>query len=61
MFVGTKRQAQETIMEEAARCGMPYVNERWLGGMLTNWSTIYQRIRNWNALNACAIVAKSIA
>jgi small subunit ribosomal protein S2 len=45
MFVGTKRQAQETVREEAMRCGMPYVTERWLGGMLTNWSTMYQRIQ----------------
>jgi small subunit ribosomal protein S2 len=44
LFVGTKRQAQETIKEEALRCGMPYVTERWLGGTLTNWSTISQRI-----------------
>ncbi len=44
LFVGTKRQAQETIRDEATRCGMPYVTERWLGGTLTNWSTIYQRI-----------------
>jgi small subunit ribosomal protein S2 len=44
MFVGTKRQAQETIHDEAIRCGMPYVIERWLGGMLTNWSTMHQRI-----------------
>ena len=44
LFVGTKRQAQETIKEEANRCGMPYVTERWLGGTLTNWSTISQRI-----------------
>jgi len=44
LFVGTKRQAQETIKEEAIRCGMPYVTERWLGGTLTNWSTISQRI-----------------
>lgn len=44
LFVGTKRQAQETIKEEAERCGMPYVTERWLGGTLTNWSTISQRI-----------------
>ncbi|PKO08470.1 MAG: 30S ribosomal protein S2 [Chloroflexi bacterium HGW-Chloroflexi-2] len=44
LFVGTKRQAQETIKEEAMRCGMPYVTERWLGGTLTNWSTISQRI-----------------
>jgi len=44
MFVGTKRQAQETVRDEAIRCGMPYVSERWLGGMLTNWSTMHQRI-----------------
>ncbi len=44
LFVGTKRQAQETVKEEAIRCGMPYVTERWLGGTLTNWPTIYQRI-----------------
>jgi len=44
LFVGTKRQAQETIKEEATRCGMPYVTERWLGGTLTNWATISQRI-----------------
>jgi small subunit ribosomal protein S2 len=44
LFVGTKRQAQETIAEEAVRCGMPYVTERWMGGMLTNWSTMHQRI-----------------
>src|SRR5512136_2991924 len=45
LFVGTKRQAQETIQEEATRCGMPYVTERWLGGTITNWLTIQQRIR----------------
>ena len=44
LFVGTKRQAQETIREEAERCGMPYVTERWLGGTLTNWKTIKERI-----------------
>ena len=44
LFVGTKRQAQETIALEAQRCGMPYVNLRWLGGTLTNWRTIRQRI-----------------
>jgi small subunit ribosomal protein S2 len=44
LFVGTKRQAQDTIEEEAIRCGMPYVNQRWLGGTLTNWRTIRQRI-----------------
>jgi small subunit ribosomal protein S2 len=45
LFVGTKRQAQETVAEEAARCGMPYVTERWMGGMLTNWSTMNARIQ----------------
>jgi small subunit ribosomal protein S2 len=40
LFVGTKKQAQETIQEEATRCGMPYVNQRWPGGMLTNYQTI---------------------
>jgi len=45
LFVGTKRQAQETVAEEAARCGMPYVTERWMGGMLTNWSTMHARIQ----------------
>jgi len=50
MFVGTKRQAQETIVEEAMRCGMPYVTERWLGGMLTNWSTMFNRIQELEKL-----------
>jgi len=50
LFVGTKRQAQETIMDEATRCGMPYVTERWLGGTLTNWSTIYQRVQELERL-----------
>ncbi|CAG1016584.1 30S ribosomal protein S2 [Anaerolineales bacterium] len=44
LFVGTKRQAQETVVAEAQRCGMPYVNERWLGGTLTNFRTIRSRI-----------------
>ncbi|MDN4473586.1 30S ribosomal protein S2 [Demequina zhanjiangensis] len=44
LFVGTKRQAQETIAEQAARVGMPYVNERWLGGMLTNFQTVSKRV-----------------
>ena len=45
MFVGTKRAARNTIQEEAQRCGMPYVNHRWLGGMLTNYKTIRQSIQ----------------
>lgn len=44
LFVGTKRQAQATIQQEADRCNMPYINQRWLGGTLTNWVTIKQRI-----------------
>ncbi|MCX8125959.1 MAG: 30S ribosomal protein S2 [Dehalococcoidia bacterium] len=44
LFVGTKKQAQEAVQTEATRCGMPYVNQRWLGGMLTNFSTIQSRI-----------------
>ncbi len=45
LFVGTKRQARDIIAREATRCGMPYINYRWLGGTLTNWRTIYQRVR----------------
>jgi len=45
LFVGTKRQARDIVMEEAARCGAPYVNQRWLGGMLTNFKTIRQSIK----------------
>jgi len=50
LFVGTKRQAQETVAEEATRCGMPYVTERWMGGMLTNWSTMHARIEQLERL-----------
>lgn len=50
LFVGTKRQAQETIAREAARCKMPYVNHRWLGGTLTNWRTIRDRIETLKKL-----------
>lgn len=50
LFVGTKRQAQDTIAAEAARAQQPYVNERWLGGTLTNWQTIKQRIDYLNKL-----------
>ncbi|WP_448592928.1 30S ribosomal protein S2 [Thermoflexus hugenholtzii] len=51
LFVGTKRQAQETIAAEAQRCQMPYVNYRWLGGTLTNWRTIRERIRYYIQLD----------
>ena len=44
LFVGTKKQAQDAVKTEAERCGMYYVNERWLGGMLTNFKTIQSRI-----------------
>jgi small subunit ribosomal protein S2 len=44
LFLGTKRQAQDSIEQQAMRCGMPYVNQRWLGGTLTNWRTIRHRI-----------------
>lgn len=50
LFVGTKRQAQETIQGEAIRAGMPYVTARWLGGMLTNWRTIRQRVNELERL-----------
>ncbi len=52
LFVGTKDSAQEVIKEEAIRCGMPYVNHRWLGGMLTNYKTIRQSIRRLRDLEA---------
>lgn len=50
LFVGTKRQAQDTIRDEAGRVGMPYVTTRWLGGMLTNWRTIRQRVNELDRL-----------
>jgi small subunit ribosomal protein S2 len=50
MFVGTKKQAQEAVAEQASRVGMPYVNERWLGGMLTNFQTVYKRLQRLKEL-----------
>jgi small subunit ribosomal protein S2 len=50
LFVGTKKQCQDSIEEEAARVGMPYVNHRWLGGLLTNWRTISERIQRLHEL-----------
>src|SRR3974377_1207712 len=52
LFLGTKRQAQESIAEEANRCGMFYVNHRWLGGTLTNWSTLQKSIKRLKLLKA---------
>ena len=52
LFVGTKKQAQDSIKEEAERCGMYYVNERWLGGMLTNFETIKTRIKQLAEIDA---------
>ncbi len=52
LFVGTKKQAQEAIAEQAARVGMPYINHRWLGGMLTNFQTVYKRLQRLKELEA---------
>jgi small subunit ribosomal protein S2 len=52
LFVGTKKQAQEAIEQEAVRCGMFYVNQRWLGGMLTNFGTINRRVQRLKELEA---------
>src|SRR5439155_13467641 len=52
LFVGTKRQAKEAIEREAARCGMPFVNERWLGGTLTNYRTIRHRLKRLQELES---------
>src|SRR6186997_117447 len=51
LFVGTKKQAQESIAEQATRVGQPYVNQRWLGGMLTNFSTVYKRLQRLKELD----------
>src|SRR5436305_13591530 len=52
LYVGTKKQAQEAIAEQARRVGMPFVNQRWLGGMLTNFSTVYKRLQRLKELEA---------
>src|ERR1043166_9485609 len=52
LFVGTKKQAQEAIANEATRVGMPYVNHRWLGGMLTNFQTVHKRLLRLKELEA---------
>ena len=55
LFVGTKRQAQEAVAEEAKRCGMFYVNQRWLGGLLTNMVTVQKSIKRLKALDAMSV------
>jgi len=52
LFVGTKKQAQEAMSEQASRVGMPYVNHRWLGGMLTNFQTVYKRLQRMKELES---------
>jgi small subunit ribosomal protein S2 len=52
LFVGTKKQAQDSVRDEASRVGMPYVNNRWLGGLLTNWRTISDRIQRLHELRS---------
>ena len=54
LFVGTKRSARDAVQKEASRCSMPYVNQRWLGGMLTNFKTIRQSIKRLNELDEMA-------
>jgi small subunit ribosomal protein S2 len=54
LFVGTKRQAQEAVAEEATRAGMPYINQRWLGGLLTNWVTVQKSVKRLQELDEMA-------
>ncbi len=54
LFVGTKRQAREIVREEAQRCGMPFVDQRWLGGMLTNFKTLRQSVKRLKEMEAMA-------
>ena len=58
LFVGTKKQAQDAIKEEAQRCGMYYINQRWLGGTLTNFKTIRSRIDRLNKINQMEIIGE---
>jgi small subunit ribosomal protein S2 len=59
LFVGTKKQAQEAIAEQASRVGMPYVNHRWLGGMLTNFQTVHKRLQRMKELESIEITGQS--
>src|ERR1035437_10146575 len=61
LFVGTKRQAQEAIAEEANRCQMDYVNQRWVGGLLTNMLTVQKSIKRLNELEGMASVEDGYA
>src|SRR5665213_3939360 len=54
LFVGTKRQAQDAVAEEATRAGMPYINQRWLGGLLTNWVTVQKSVKRLQELDDMA-------
>ncbi len=54
LFVGTKRQAQEAVAEEATRAGMPYINQRWLGGLLTNWVTVQKSVKRLQEIDEMA-------
>jgi small subunit ribosomal protein S2 len=54
LFVGTKRQAQDAVAEEATRAGMPYINQRWLGGLLTNWITVQKSVKRLQELDEMA-------
>ena len=54
LFVGTKRQAQEAIAEEATRCSQFYINQRWLGGLLTNYTTVQKSIKRYKELEVMA-------
>ncbi len=55
LFVGTKRQAQDAVAEEATRAGMPYINQRWLGGLLTNWVTVQKSVKRLQELDEMAV------
>jgi len=59
LFVGTKRSARDAVQKEALRCGMPYVNQRWLGGMLTNFKTIRASIKRLGELRRWPLPARS--
>jgi len=60
LFVGTKKQAQEAIAEQALRVGQPYVNHRWLGGMLTNFQTVYKRLQRMKELEGLDLTGAAV-